>query len=78
MVFNEPETSLHPSLLPSLAELIARASVDTQLIIVTHAREFATGIAERCPAKVVDLVSYEDETRPATQATGKRVWEFEG
>jgi predicted ATPase len=36
MVLNEPETSLHPDLLPALARLIARASRDTQLWVVTH------------------------------------------
>lgn len=37
-VLNEPETSLHPSLLPPLAGLIARAASRTQLITVTHSQ----------------------------------------
>jgi predicted ATPase len=37
MVLNEPETSLHRDLLPALARLIVRASLQTQLIVVTHA-----------------------------------------
>ena len=37
MVLNEPETSLHPDLLPALARLIARAARDTQVVVVTHA-----------------------------------------
>jgi predicted ATPase len=37
LVLNEPETSLHPDLLPALARLIARASQRTQVIIVSHA-----------------------------------------
>jgi len=36
MVLNEPETSLHPDLLPALARLIAVASERTQLIVVSH------------------------------------------
>src|SRR5688500_4505500 len=36
LVLNEPETSLHPDLLPALGRLIARASRDSQLIVVTH------------------------------------------
>lgn len=36
MVLNEPETSLHPELLPPLARLIAAASRSCQLIVVTH------------------------------------------
>ena len=37
MVLNEPETSLHPDLLPALARLILRASEQTQLWVVSHA-----------------------------------------
>ena len=37
MILNEPETSLHPDLLPSLARLIVRASKQSQLIVVSHA-----------------------------------------
>jgi predicted ATPase len=39
MVLNEPETSLHVDLLPALARLIARASGQAQIVVVTHARE---------------------------------------
>lgn len=37
LVLNEPETSLHVDLLEPLARLISRASVHSQLVIVTHA-----------------------------------------
>ncbi|MCJ8338049.1 MAG: AAA family ATPase [Pseudomonadales bacterium] len=37
MVLNEPETSLHPDLLPALARLIIRASKSTQVWVVSHA-----------------------------------------
>jgi predicted ATPase len=37
MVLNEPETSLHPDLLPPLARLIVRAAERSQVIVVTHA-----------------------------------------
>ncbi len=37
MVLNEPETSLHPDLLPALARLIVRASERCQMIVVSHA-----------------------------------------
>jgi predicted ATPase len=37
MVLNEPETSLHPDLLPALARLIARAAERTQVVVVSHA-----------------------------------------
>jgi predicted ATPase len=37
MVLNEPETSLHPDLLPALARLILAASAEAQIIVVSHA-----------------------------------------
>jgi len=37
MVLNEPETSLHPDLLPALARLIATAAQQSQIIVVSHA-----------------------------------------
>ncbi|MDO5502563.1 MAG: AAA family ATPase [Actinomycetia bacterium] len=36
MVLNEPETSLHPDLIPALARMITAASRHTQLVVVTH------------------------------------------
>lgn len=77
MVFNEPEASLHPSLMPPLAGLISKSAMDTQIIIVTHSRELAAEISNRCDAKVVDLVSHKGETRPAEHAGPKRVWSFD-
>src|SRR5918992_480540 len=37
LVLNEPETSLHPDLLPALARLISHASERSQVIVVSHA-----------------------------------------
>lgn len=37
LVLNEPETSLHPDLLPAVSGLIVRAAT-TQLVVVTHSR----------------------------------------
>lgn len=36
MVLNEPETSLHPDLLPALGRLIAAASTRCQIWVITH------------------------------------------
>ncbi|HEX4721307.1 MAG TPA: AAA family ATPase [Pseudonocardiaceae bacterium] len=36
LVLNEPETSLHPDLLPPLAALITTAATRTQLVVVSH------------------------------------------
>jgi predicted ATPase len=37
LVLNEPETSLHPDLLPALARLIVQAARRSQVIVVSHA-----------------------------------------
>jgi predicted ATPase len=36
LVLNEPETSLHPDLVPALARLIIRAAANSQIIVVSH------------------------------------------
>ena len=46
MILNEPETSLHPDLLPPLARLIAQASGRSQVIVVSHARVLASALAD--------------------------------
>ncbi|MFP7834802.1 AAA family ATPase [Marisediminicola sp. LYQ134] len=45
LVLNEPETSLHPSLLEPLAELIAGASSDSQIVVVSHAAPLVDALA---------------------------------
>jgi predicted ATPase len=76
LVLNEPETSLHADLLEPLAELIAGVPESTQLLIVSHSAPLADLIAEKREARRVELVSYDGETRPANEATGRRVWTF--
>ncbi len=51
IALNEPETSLHPDMLPALAEMIAQASTDSQIWIVTHSELLATEIHKRCGAR---------------------------
>ncbi|MCW1884074.1 AAA family ATPase [Luteolibacter flavescens] len=77
LVFNEPESSLHTSLLEPLADLMAAVPEETQLIVVTHARELAERIRERCEAKWVKLVSFEGETRLEGDAGSGRTWTFD-
>ncbi len=45
LVLNEPETSLHPSLLPALARLIAAAAARGQVLVVSHARPLLEALA---------------------------------
>ena len=50
MVLNEPETSLHPDLLPALGRLIVRASQTTQVWVVSHAPRLIAALdrADEC------------------------------
>jgi predicted ATPase len=56
MVLNEPETSLHPDLLPALARLIAKATGKTQVVVVTHAKPLISALAgqEGCHSIVLE------------------------
>jgi len=45
MVLNEPETSLHPDLLPALARLILAAALQTQIFVVSHAQALIEALA---------------------------------
>ncbi|ROL81342.1 ATP-binding protein [Pseudomonas protegens] len=46
MVLNEPETSLHPDLLPALARLIIGASQQCQVWVVSHARRLIAALQQ--------------------------------
>ncbi|WP_341484305.1 AAA family ATPase [Chelativorans petroleitrophicus] len=45
LVLNEPETSLHPSLIAPLGRLIGRAAEQSQLIVITHSQALAEALA---------------------------------
>lgn len=44
LVVNEPETSLHPDLLPALGALIVAASANAQTVVVTHSQPLLEAI----------------------------------
>lgn len=46
IVLNEPETSLHPDLLPSLARLILAVSAHTQVCVVSHATRLIAALED--------------------------------
>ena len=46
LVLNEPETSLHPELLPALGRLIARAAQHSQVLVVSHAQRLIAALEE--------------------------------
>ncbi|HDR9858198.1 TPA: AAA family ATPase, partial [Burkholderia multivorans] len=56
MVLNEPETSLHPDLLPALGRLIVQAAQRTQVIVVSHAARLIATLERdgQCESLVLD------------------------
>lgn len=62
IALNEPETSLHPGLIPALGNLIARAAERTQVWVVTHSRELADVIADKTGALPLQVIRKEDTT----------------
>lgn len=55
MVLNEPETSLHPDLLPALSRLIAKASSVCQLWVVSHANRLINALNEFEHCNLIEL-----------------------
>ena len=62
MVLNEPETSLHPELLPALARLILAAAAQTQIIVVSHAATLIEKLTAAPLCKHLHLVKAFGET----------------
>jgi len=69
LVLNEPETSLHPDLLPALGRLIASAAARSQVLVVTHAPKLIGVLEEHSECNSVRLEKEFGETRIA--GTGK-------
>ena len=59
LVLNEPETSLHPDLLPALANLVVTAAKDAQVIAVTHSRPFVAALQAGSDETSLDLQTIE-------------------
>ena len=62
IALNEPEASLHPSLLPPLARLIAQAAQRTRIWIVTHSEALAAAIHEETGKKARRVIKEDGAT----------------
>jgi predicted ATPase len=77
MVLNEPETSLHPDLMPALARLIRRAAQKTQVWVVSHASRLIAALEEDPDCRPITLEKDLGETRIAGQGLLDRpAWEW--
>lgn len=63
MVINEPETSLHPDLLPALANLIIKASKQTQVWVVSHAKPLINALESYADCNVTRLTKDFGQTK---------------
>jgi predicted ATPase len=62
MILNEPETSLHPDLLPALARLIEKASKRSQIWVVSHASRMIAALKEAKGCNAITLTKEFGET----------------
>ncbi|MGF6759111.1 AAA family ATPase [Paraburkholderia sp. GAS42] len=67
LVLNEPETSLHPDLLPALGRLIARASAHSQVLVVSHAARLIASLEREAGSQSIVL----DKQLGATRIAGE-------
>jgi len=72
LILNEPETSLHPDLLPPLGRLIARASGSMQIVVVTHASRLIGALEEQRGCHFIKLEKSLGETRIVEEDEGDR------
>ncbi len=63
MVLNEPETSLHPDLLPALARLILAAAENAQIIVVSHSATLIDQLTAAAVCNRLHLVKDFGETK---------------
>ena len=62
-MLNEPETSLHPDLLPALGRLIANAAERSQVLVVTHAPKLIAALEEQDDCNSIRLEKEFGETK---------------
>ncbi|BBA34357.1 ATPase-like protein [Methylocaldum marinum] len=67
MVLNEPETSLHPDLLPALARLIIHASQRTQIWVVSHASRLIASLGDHGGCHAIALEKELGQTQVVRQ-----------
>jgi predicted ATPase len=67
MVLNEPETSLHPDLLPALARLIRQAARRSQIWVVSHAQRLIAALEEAADCNTIQLEKKTSQTGIAGQ-----------
>ena len=77
LVFNEPETSLHPDLLPALARLSIKVAQSTQVWVISHSSRLVAALNEMEDCQSIALEKEQGETRIAGQGLlDKPAWHW--
>ncbi|WP_298399267.1 AAA family ATPase [Sphingobium sp.] len=74
MVLNEPEASLHPSLLEPLARLLQRASRHGQIVIVSHSERLIQGLRRGGGMQEIRLSKALGETQSDAEDAPRWIW----
>src|SRR4029077_2731245 len=78
LALNEPETSLHPDLLGRLAQMIVRASSNSQLWVTTHSIRLAELIERHSGEPSIKLELVNGETRVVGNCARGETFERKG
>jgi predicted ATPase len=78
LVLNEPETSLHPDLLPALGRLIAQAADRSQIVVVSHAPALVDALQQRPECHSIALGKMFGETRLVDESRPPARWDWPG
>jgi predicted ATPase len=74
MILNEPEASLHPSLLDALARLLRRASRSCQIVVVSHSERLIESLRSGWEVREVTLEKRLSETCITDHEPPRWVW----
>ena len=76
LVLNEPETSLHPDLLPALGRLIVQTAERTQVLVVSHAPALVDALQQVPECHSMTLEKQFGETRVVGEDFDRPIWQW--
>ena len=76
LVLNEPETSLHPDLLPALGRLIAQTAARSQVVVVSHAPALIDALQQLPECHSIPLEKRLGETLIAVTDASSPAWKW--
>jgi predicted ATPase len=74
IAINEPETGLHASMMPIIAEYVRSASRRTQIIITTHSEDFLNTLSDNKPTVTIVKIKEGKTYLDALEGESLRYW----